>query len=130
MTGHQALIDLRRKGYAPAGGVVIDLGVVSYDWGTWKAENSPTAFLRSELGELPDLRCITALPALIRVAPEATNAQVKAFTEHAATFKPKALGVVRFDDRNQPETDDQGRVVAWSFSQSKWAKGWPEGVAN
>ncbi len=120
---------MRRKGYAPAGGVVIDLGLVSYDWGTWSKQNSPWALLRREVDELPDLRCIAALPTVIRVAPQASKAQVKGFTEHADTFKPKSLGVVLFDAALAPQKDDQGQWVSWSVVNGKWAKGWPEGVA-
>lgn len=119
---------MRRKGYAPAGGVVIDLGLVSFDWGTWSKQKSPWAFLRADLGEPADFRCVRALPTLLRVAPEATREQIKTTTERIAACQPKSLGVVLFDAANEPQKDDQGQWVSWSVIDGKWAKGWPEGV--
>lgn len=121
-------MSLRRKGYAPVGGLVIDLGLISYDWGTWHKDQSPWAFVRAELDEVSDWRFVKALPTLIRVAPEATRAQIKTITEQVAAAQPKSLGVVLFDAANQPQKDDQGQWVSWSIVGSKWAKGWPEGV--
>lgn len=120
---------MRRKGYAPAGGVVIDLGLISYDWGFWSKQKSPWAFLRADLDTLADFRCVRALPTLLRVAPEATKQQIKTTTESIAACQPKSFGVVLFDAANQPQKDDQGLPVSWSIVNGKWAKAWPEGVA-
>lgn len=128
MKGLQPLLTLRRKGFAPAGGVVIDLGLISYDWGTWHKAKSPWAFIRAELDEASDWRFVRALPTLIRVAPQATRQQIKTTTERVAAAGPKSLGVVLFDAALEPQKDDQGRWVSWSIVNGKWAKGWPEGV--
>jgi RNA 3'-terminal phosphate cyclase len=129
MRGHQELLTLRRRGFVPAGGVVVDLGVIDYEWGTWAKKRTPTAFVRVELDEPADCRCLAALPVLVRVAPEATKEQIRATVGRIEAVKPKALGVVLMrPDGMAPVVDEFGRVSAWTVTAGAWERGWPMGV--
>jgi RNA 3'-terminal phosphate cyclase len=129
MRGHQELLNLRRRGFVPAGGVVVDLGVIAYDWGTWAKKRKPAAFVRIELGEAADCRCLAALPVLLRVAPEATKEQTRAAVARIEAVAPKALGVVLMGPSGtQPDQDEFGRESVWTVTAGAWERGWPKGV--
>lgn len=129
MRGHQDLLSLRRRGLVPVGGVVVDLGVVDYDWGTWAKKRLPSAYVRIELDEAPDFRCLASMPVLLRVAPEATKEQTRAAVDRIQAVDPKALGVVLMNqDGTRPAMDERGRESVWTVTAGAWERGWPKGV--
>ena len=125
MNGHEPLLAMRRKGYAPAQGVRLDVGFVDpHSANAWHRKGMPCAVVHladaDDLARL-DLRFLLGLDAVIvgpaYQAPERFVRAVAAVQRH----HPASIVAVGLDQENRA-------AEAQRFAGGVWASIQPKGV--